>query len=250
MEARPDIGLDSYDRFFPNQDTLPKGGFGNLIALPLQKKARSAGNSIFVNENLAAYEDQWAFISNLRKIDRTEIENIVQSAEAKGRVVGVRLEIADDDNLTPWNKPSAYRDSTKITGDLPDTLNLVVGNEIYLEKNELSSSLKNHLIRLAAFQNPEFYKAQAMRLPVYDKPRIISCAHEYTHHIGLPRGCMDDLLRLLSDLKIKFTIQNELTIGEALPVNFIGNLRPEQNAAAEAMLSTDIGVLSATTAFG
>ena len=66
MEHRPDVGLDSYDRFFPNQDTLPQGGFGNLIALPLQKKARDLGNSVFVNEDLIAYEDQWAFLSGLR----------------------------------------------------------------------------------------------------------------------------------------------------------------------------------------
>ncbi len=65
MEHRPDVGLDSYDRFFPNQDTLPQGGFGNLIALPSQKKARDLGNSVFVNEDLIAYEDQWAFLSGL-----------------------------------------------------------------------------------------------------------------------------------------------------------------------------------------
>jgi len=83
MERRPDIGLDSYDRLFPNQDTLPKGGFGNLIALPLQKKARNLGNSVFVDENLITYEDQWVFLSNLHKISRLEIENIVAKAEAK-----------------------------------------------------------------------------------------------------------------------------------------------------------------------
>jgi hypothetical protein len=61
MEERPDIGLRSYDRFFPNQDTLPKGGFGNLIALPLQKQARARGNSVFVDEKFEPHVDQWAF---------------------------------------------------------------------------------------------------------------------------------------------------------------------------------------------
>ena len=128
MEKHPDIGLDSYDRFFPNQDTLPKGGFGNLIALPLQKKARNDGNSIFIDEHLNAYEDQWAFLAQLPKINRAEIENIVQTADAKGRVVGVRLEIAEEDNLTPWNKPPSRREATLVTGDLPEKIEIIIAN--------------------------------------------------------------------------------------------------------------------------
>lgn len=95
MEQHPDVGLDSYDRFFPNQDTLPKGGLGNLIALPLQKLARHSDNSVFVDENLIAYKDQWAFLADLRKIDRTEIESLVHQADTKGRIVGVRLDLTD-----------------------------------------------------------------------------------------------------------------------------------------------------------
>lgn len=87
MERHPDVGLDSYDRFFPNQDTLPKGGLGNLIALPLQKKARASNNSIFIDKNFVAYEDQWAFLSSIRKIDRDTIETIVEQADAKGRTI-------------------------------------------------------------------------------------------------------------------------------------------------------------------
>jgi hypothetical protein len=250
MEQHPDVGLDSYDRFFPNQDTLPRGGLGNLIALPLQKKARNSGNSVFVDENLVAYEDQWAFLATLRKIDRLEIESIVQQADARGRVVGVRLDVAEEDDPTPWKISPSRREAIPIIGDLPEKLELIVGNEIYMDKNTLIPVLKNRLIRLAAFQNPEFYKAQAMRLPVYDKPRIIGCAHDYQNHIGLPRGCMDDICQLLSDLKIKFSIQDELHNGQPLKADFIGDLRPEQKIAAEAMLKENIGVLSATTAFG
>lgn len=250
MEHHPDIGLDSYDRFFPNQDTLPKGGLGNLIALPLQKKARNAGNSVFVDENLVAYEDQWAFLAGLRKIDRLEVESIVHQAEGKGRVIGVWLDVVEEDDLTPWNRPPSRRETTSIIGDLPEELALIAGNEIYIEKSVLTPALKNRLIRLAAFQNPEFYKAQAMRLPVFDKPRIISCTHDYQNHIGLPRGCMDDIRQLLADLKIKVSIQDETSDGQPLTTTFTGILRPEQKTVAETMLKTDIGVLSATTAFG
>lgn len=196
MEQNPGMGLDSYDRFFPNQDTLPKGGFGNLIALPLQKKARHDGNSIFIDENLVVFDDQWAFLAGLRKIECLEIEKIVENAEAKGRIIGVRLEV-EDENLTPWSKSPSGREKAVITGELPKKLTLILGNEIYIDKSVLIPPLTNCLTRLAAFQNPEFYKAQAMRLPVYDKPRIIGCAHDYLNHIGLPRGCQDDIQELL-----------------------------------------------------
>lgn len=250
MEGRPDIGLDSYDRFFPNQDTLPQGGFGNLIALPLQKKARAHGNSVFVDENLKPYEDQWAFLASLRKISRSEVEGIVSKADSKGRVIGVRLLLNDDDQATPWNLSPSRKGLTHLIGKVPDNLELTIGNQIYISKETLTPSLRNQLIRLAAFQNPEFYKAQAMRFPTYDIPRVIACAEDFPNHIALPRGCLDEISQLLSNLKISVLIREELYAGQPLNVTFQGQLRPEQQAAAEALLANDIGVLSATTAFG
>ncbi|NNM58818.1 MAG: hypothetical protein HKM04_03285 [Legionellales bacterium] len=208
MEHHPDAGLDSYDRFFPNQDTLPRGGFGNLIALPLQKKARYLNNSMFVDENLIAYEDQWGFLSGIAKIDRKDVESIVELADVKGRTIGVRLDIAEEDNPTPWKLSPSCRQTISIVDNLPEKIDIVIGNEIFIEKAVLSPSLRNRLLRLAAFQNPEFYRAQAMRLPVYEIPRIIGCAHDYPQHIGLPRGCLDEICQLFSDLKITFTISN------------------------------------------
>ncbi len=250
MERRPDIGLDSYDRLFPNQDTLPKGGFGNLIALPLQKKARNLGNSVFIDEKLIAYEDQWVFLSNLHKISRLEVENIVAKAESKGRVVGVRLDIADEDQNTPWNLPPSRRSPNPPIGNVPKSLELVIGNQIYIAKESLSPGLRNRLIRLAAFQNPEFYKAQAMRFPTYEIPRIIACAEDHPNHIALPRGCFEDVCCLLSELNIKMILREELCIGQPLNASFRGQLRTEQQEAVDALLAHDIGVLSATTAFG
>jgi superfamily II DNA or RNA helicase len=106
------------------------------------------------------------------------------------------------------------------------------------------------LLRLAAFQNPEFYRAQSMRLPTYGKPRIIYCAEEHPLHFALPRGCLDEVRRTLQELKIKMVIRNERFGGVPLSVSFCGTLRAEQQAAAEAMLRYDTGVLAATTAFG
>jgi superfamily II DNA or RNA helicase/very-short-patch-repair endonuclease len=251
MERRPDIGLRSYDRLFPNQDTLPKGGFGNLIALPLQKRARERGNSIFLDEDLVPYLDQWAFLSTIRRIDRLTVDSIVRDAEAAGRIVGVRHATTEEDESAPWAAPpSRQPKDALILGPLPTNLELVLGNEIYIAKDDLSPGLRNRLIRLAAFQNPEFYKAQAMRLPTYDKPRVIACAEDHPGHIGFPRGCLGDVKELLAELKIGHAIRDERFFGRPLAAAFRGELRQEQLSAANAMLAHDIGVLSATTAFG
>src|ERR1700719_801651 len=251
MERRPDIGLNSYDRFFPNQDTLPKGGLGNLIALPLQKRARESGNSLFLDEDFAPHSDQWAFLSTIRRIGRPAVEALVRSAEATDRIVGVRHALTDDDEPLPWALPPSRRHKEPaVAGPLPAKLELVLGDGIYITTDVLSPSLRNRLVRLAAFQNPEFYKAQAMRLPTYDKPRIIACAEDHAQHIGLPRGCLDELKELPSELKIAYAVRDERSSGPPLTVEFRGELRHEQLSAANAMLAHDTGVLSASTAFG
>ncbi|MBN2372070.1 MAG: DUF559 domain-containing protein, partial [Vicinamibacteria bacterium] len=251
MEQRPEVGLDSYDRFFPNQDTLPQGGFGNLIALPLQKEAREKGNTVFLDDDFTPYRDQWAFLSTVRKIEKHEAERIVLAAEQRGRIVAVRMATLEEDEDAPWTAPpSRRRRSAPIAGPLPATLELVVGNEIYIEKDVLPPGLRNRLLRLAAFQNPEFYKAQAMRLPTYDKPRIIACAEDHGRFIGLPRGCMEDMRSFLSEINVTPIIRDERNEPRPLHVTFHGELRGEQRAAAEAMLAHQTGVLSATTAFG
>ncbi len=252
MELRPDIGLDSYDRFFPNQDTLPPGGFGNLIALSLQKRPRELGNGVFLDERITPYADQWEFLSSIHKISRGEVEEVVRPAEAKGKVIGVRLvPECDEEEAAPWMAPSSRsRKDALIAAPLPKTLELTLANQIYIAKDAMPPALRDRLIRLAAFQNPEFYKAQAMRLSTYGKPRIIACAEDHPKHIGLPRGCLDDLLQTLSDLDIKTVVTDQRNRGQPLKATFQGELRPDQIGAAQAMLAQDTGVLAATTAFG
>ncbi len=251
MERRPELGLASYDRLFPNQDTLPKGGFGNLIAMPMQKAPRENGNSVFVDENLTPYPDQWAFLSSLPRLSRERIESITTDAENNGRVVGVRFALTADDEPEPWNVlPSRRHREPPITDPLPKQIEVLLGDGIYLRKADLPPALRNRLLRLAAFQNPEFYRAQAMRLSTYEKPRIIACGEDLPAHIGLPRGCLEEILTLFAELKIKPLIRDERVAGIPLELHFTGTLRPEQETASAAMLAHDTGVLSATTAFG
>jgi hypothetical protein len=251
MERRPDIGLRSYDRFFPNQDTLPMGGFGNLIALPLQKRPRESGNSIFLDQDFVPYPDQWAFLSTIQQISLSAVETIVSEAEVADRIVGVRHALSEENESAPWSlPPSRRRKERPITGPLPANLELVLSDEIYIAKDVLSPGLRNRLLRLAAFQNPQFYKAQAMRLPTYNKPRIIACAQDHPYHISLPRGCLADVQELLSELNITHNMRDERCPGRPLAVEFRGELRHEQLTAAGAILAHDTGVLSASTAFG
>jgi len=253
MDARPEIGLGSYDRMFPNQDTLPRGGFGNLIALPLQKAARDAGHSSFLDDSLNPLEDQWAFLGRIQRIGQGRISEMVTHAERTNRVVPIRMPPSDEFALTPWKAtPSRRRIENLIIIDpsLIKRLEIVFSDKLYLPKAELPAALRNRILQLAAFQNPEFYKAQAMRLPTYGRPRIIACAEAHPEHIALPRGCLDALKALLRKHQVRYKIKDLRVSGEPLRVSFQGDLRPDQITAAKALLPHENGVLAATTAFG
>ncbi len=143
MARRPDVGFESYDRFFPSQDTLPQGGFGNLIALPLQKQAREKGNSVFVDDQIVPYDDQWAFLSTIRALKSTVVEQIVAEGEQRGHIIGLRLPTDEEDNA-PWKTPPSRRRSRpRIEGELPATVDVILGNEIYIAKDGLSPWLRN-----------------------------------------------------------------------------------------------------------
>ena len=249
MENRPELGLDSYDRFFPNQDTLPQGGLGNLIALPLQKKPRENGNSVFLDENFEPYPDQWQYLSRIIKIGRDQVETLFKNACGKGRIIGLRMPITEEDDK-PWETPPSGKKKNQIVGPFPETIQIVLANQIFIPKDGLSPSLRNALIRLAAFQNPEFYQKQAMRMPTYNTPRVICCAEDFSKHIALPRGCLDDVAGLLEELNIRAIIQDEQFCGETIDMKFNGQLYPDQKKAAKALLKHDNGILAATTAFG
>jgi len=250
MERYPEIGFESYDRFFPNQDTMPTGGFGNLIALPLQRQPRENGNSVFLDEHFEPYADQWAYLASVRRMTPEDVRAIVDEASAKGRILGVRMPIQEDEEK-PWEMgPSRIKPDIPIDQKLPESIEVVLSNQLFIAKKDMQAALKNKLIRLAAFQNPDFYIAQAMRFSTFGKPRIIACAEDFPHHIGLPRGCLDDVIELFSSLGIKVEIDDKRNSGKSVKTKFLGKLTPEQKRAVQKLLEHDIGVLAATTAFG
>jgi hypothetical protein len=206
---------------------------------------------LFLDEKLIPHADQWAFLASIRQISQSRVEALVRDAGSKGRILAVRVAAPEEDDDNPWTAPpSRRRKNPPIQGSLPESLELVLGDQIYVAKENLAPQLRNRLLHLAGFQNPEFYRAQAMRLPTYEKPRIIACAEDHPKHFALPRGCLDDLMEMLRNLKIAPILRDERLSGTPLEVSFCGILRADQQEAATALLRHDTGVLAATTAFG
>jgi len=247
---RHEVGLDSYDRLFPGQDTLPKGGFGNLIALPLQREPRDEGKSVFVDADFQPAPDQWRLLSGVMRMSTADVARALEKALDGADALGERIAL-DDGAEEPWTlPPSGRRAESLILGPFPDATDIVSSNLVYMSKAGLPQGLQDRLVRLAAFENPEFYRAQAMRLPTFAKPRLICCAEELPGYVALPRGCLDAALDLLQTHGIEPRLRDERTDGQPLDVTFHGELTPQQHDAAEAILAHDNGVLCAATAFG
>ncbi|MEI8363447.1 MAG: DEAD/DEAH box helicase family protein [Betaproteobacteria bacterium] len=245
------LHLKSYDRLFPNQDTMPKGGFGNLIALPLQKTPRESGCSVFVDDLLQPYQDQWVYLAKVERVDLKSAERVIQSVNMDGGVLGVKFVSIDEGVEDPWTKPPSRRlDDKPIDGPFPESVEVVTANMVFIPKDGLPTALMNRLVRLSAFQNPEFYKTQKMRLSTFDIPRVIGCAEDFEKYIALPRGCQDEAIGLMKSLGIRVNIREERFNGTAIDVSFLGELRLEQMPAVKEMLRHDTGVLCAPTAFG
>lgn len=244
MDKRPEIQLDSFDRFFPNQDTLPKGGFGNLIALPLQKEARSRNHSVFLDDSFIPYPDQWAYLNQITSLTETDIDKILEQL----RQDGTTLPVCFEEYEQPWGN-SSHR-LPDIADGLPEKIKITLKEQIFLKHAGLPPVLRNRILRLASFSNPEFYSAQAMRLPTWNKPRILFCYEYFPEYIALPIGCLEDLSNLLRYYKITMEINDLRNKGNPVKVAFQGNLRMDQELAGDALLSNHNGILSATTAFG
>ena len=249
MSVRHEIRFSSYDRMFPNQDFMPKGGFGNLIALPLQGGARKNRNSEFIDDNIQSYPDQWAYLASIRKMESQEIENLLAIlCEGNGLGELGNLEKDEESLFKPWEVRSLEKKIEK--EDFPETLTIVEANQLYVPKERVSPQALNRIKRLAAFQNPLFYKTQKMRMSTYGIPRIIHSLSETDEYIGIPRGCRSSLIDFLESSNVKYAFEDKRNRGRRINVCFKGTLREEQDLAANSLLQYENGVLSVPTAFG
>src|SRR2546422_7712764 len=251
MARRHQLSMAPYDRLFPNQDTLPRGGFGNLIALPLQHGPRQTGNTVFLDEHLVPHADQWRFLAEHPRIKASAVDDIAREAARKGMVVGVRLsDTADSDTTAPWNRLPSGEPRARFSAPPPPEVHAVLAQRLFVAKAGLAPTHLNQIKRLAAFQNPEFYKKQSLRLSTALTPRVIACAEELPEHVTLPRGCRPELEQLLREHDSTLLVEDQRCDGKPLGVTFQGQLTPVQKKAGRALLRDDIGVLVAPPGVG
>ena len=255
MAERHELSMDSYDRLFPSQDTLPRGGFGNLIALPLQHEPRKHGNSVFVDDDLVPLPDdrQWEYLATVERISAAVVERIAADATRAGSVVGLRRSDEDEDDVdeTPWTRaPSGRWRVARIVGPVPGQIPAVLAQRLFIDKSGVPSPLLNQLKRLAAFQNPEFYKKQAMRLSTALTPRVINCAEDLPNHLALPRGCRTDAEALLREHGAVLNVDDQRVTGTTLTHRVAGSLTKVQEQAVKALVAHDIGVFVAPPGVG
>lgn len=223
-EKKHDVSVDSFDRLFPNQDTLPVGGFGNLVALPLQREAGKQGNSLFVDETFTPYPDQWIYLSTVQKISPEELTMYLE------KLYGEREAISD--------------------GSFPYRVVIKIKNGLFIQKTSLPSSLKKKLVDLVTISNPDYFKAKSQRLSTARIPKSINCSTEDSLHLILPRGCKEDILKLFEEENIEAHFEDQSSEGDFLDVSFTGNLTGQQSDAISQLLQNTNGVLSAATGFG
>lgn len=242
MTRNGQMSFNSYDRFFPNQDYLSEGGFGNLVALPLQGQARRKENSVFVDNDFFVYKDQWAFLYNLKKIQESTIDQLLRLhyQEELGK-------LSMSSESKPWVTPLPQNITQE---DFHAKVEIIKADKLYIPLKAVSAKVLNHLKRIAAFKNPEFYNKQALRLSTYAIPRIISCFDITNEYLAMPRGCEDATRSFLNDNAVTYTITDKTNHGNKIPVSFQGEEREEQLEAINALLPYTNGILHATTAFG
>lgn len=243
MDREGRMSFKSYDRFFPNQDFMPDGGFGNLVALPLQGQARKNGNSVFVDDNFIPYPDQWAYLQQMMKMSSAQVDYTL-SLHTNQESLGALSKTSES---APWERPEPR---PMKPGDFPKAIAIIRASGLYIPMARLSAKVVNHLKRMAAFKNPEFYAKLGMRLPTYNIPRIISCSEIVEDYLWLPRGCEESVFDFFNENGVSLTIEDKNNPGQSIEATFLGELRPEQADAIEELSKHRCGTVYAATAFG
>ena len=243
-----------YDRMMPMQDYLPEGKLGNLIALPLQGQALRKGNSAFVDEYWRTYKDQWSKLLDTRKLSEAEIDTYIRSWCPEENTMQMfqsdKVDEQEDSNMLLFGsspKPSARYFKN---GDVTGTIKIILADGIYIDKRNLKPRLQNAIRRLAAYSNPQFFQNLALGFSTRETPRIVYDGYDEGNYIVLPRGCFEELKNHFADAEIPYDIVDKRQTGRQIAVSFNGELYPEQTIAAERLLSFDMGMLAAATAFG
>jgi len=238
MQACGNIKFDSYDRLFPSQDFLQKDGFGNLIALPLQKEAREQGNSVFIDANLNEIGDQWRYLAEVKRISDEFVTGFCK--------LEMLIEASEENEKT--DRKSKLDSIEK--SDFPKAITLTRCSGLIVSKVGLSPKALFSIRRLATYANAEFYAKQAMRQSTFGTPRVTVLYDEDSENIILPRGLESDLVDKLNSAGVNYKTIDERNEGKIVNVDFKGNLTDHQSEALLKLSENTDGVLSATTGFG
>lgn len=238
------LDLESYDRVFPNQDTMPKGGFGNLIALPFQGESSKNGNTVLVNKYFEVEKNQIDILSNIKRIKKDEIYSFIDKYKEDDYKEPDMEEVLEDEEII---KKEKIKDTIFI-----NDVECIFDNQIYIKKLKLLPNEITYLKRLASFTNPKFYELQKLRMPIFYKttPRIISCFEEDERFLKLPRGCIDKIREICEKSNVKLIIKDNREKGIETNYKFNAKLSPKQEKVMKELLKYDTGVLCATTGFG
>ncbi len=238
MDVRSDMGLGSYDRFFHNQDFVPKGGFGNLIAAPLQKKCRVLGNTEFLDASsreLRTWSDQWTFLSGIQRLTPAQLDALLETMPLV--TVGT-------------GKPPAATPEVKARHPAPKKIRCEFGASFSIEKSGIPPWMLSQIKHLASLHNPQFYKNEKQRRSNHMTPRFIKCYREDFSHIHLPRGTAEEVETIARNAGSELICVDKRRLPEPITLQFHGCLRPEQEQAMKAVLAHDMGFLVAPPGAG
>ena len=247
------ISFESFDRMFPNQDEMPKGGYGNLIALPLQGHSVKQGHSVFVNDDFRPFDDQWAYLSSVQKLKEKDLNRAVKELIAITGDFHVRRNEDDENKQVSSIIKNSFNVEPKkeiIKEDFSGTVQITLSNQVYIKKKGISEHALGIMRRTAVFLNPEYFKKLKMHLPLYNIPKYIDCSKETDSELILPRGNLAEIADMLKKAEVNYKISDARESGDEVDVVFKSELYEEQKSALKALLKSDCGVLSAGTGFG
>lgn len=234
-----------YDRMYPSQDVA--SSIGNLIALPLQGRALKTGNSAFVDKNWNAYPDQWDILLNYTK--KLSMEDIIRRMkdwqEELSGYGDIPVAVMQQNRPKPWRKKDGF-----VKSDVIGKIHIILGNGVYVDALNLMPHLQNQIRSMAAFDNPVFYKNKRLGYSNYYNFSAVYMGKDEDGYICIPRGLRDSLIASCREAGIDYEMEDHREKGRPIRVTFQGDLRMQQDLAANRLLAYDQGVLSAATAFG
>jgi superfamily II DNA or RNA helicase len=234
MSNRGELDLSSYDRFFPSQDFMPKGSFGNLIALPLHGERLRHGTTAFLDPTtMAPWPDQWEFLASIARLTPETAATLAESLRPID--AGPTLSLSE---LTKGEGPAP-----------PATIRARLAASLSIERSGLPPALVAALKHLASIHNPVFYEKERMRFSTWDTPRFIRCYTEDLEWLHLPRG-LEQVTALIEPVNSRLDITDARPEHSSVGLRFTGELRPRQISAVAAVTDHDRGVIVAPPGAG